>query len=199
VICSVGGKTCGACCWSGTVSRDVLTARLRRHRGLFARHLNKDQAPHALALLWHELRARRGADLLWAPLLWLPFVGPRLRTRLAARAVCAFAAFRDEDEQRVGCLLHPQRWNGHEIRPRAAFRLLRGFGCGSPDYACAGASRFAAANGAGRARFLDDTRSLDWFAYSAVAPLFAADRHVPATSPEPRSAACPSSSTRPSR
>jgi hypothetical protein len=181
------------------VSREVLSGRLRRHRRLFHEQQPASRRPPGtLALLWHELRARHGADLLWAPLLWLPLVGPRIRAWLAADAVCAFAAFRDEAERQVGCLLHPIRWEGRDVRPRAAFRLLRGLGCGAPDYACSGAARFSRADKASRGRFLDETRSLDWFTYSAAAPAFTADHHDVSTT-DTRSTPCPSSSTRPSR
>ena len=138
LICSPGGKTCGACCSGPLVSRESLTRRLRRHKALFKHHLSSRDLPGAWSLLWHELRARTGLDLIWAPLLRLPFVSERLRGWLATRVVCSFLAFRDEAEQQVGCLLHPASWARRDVRGRAAFRLLRDVGCGASDYFCAG-------------------------------------------------------------
>jgi len=171
MICSFGQQTCGACCWSPCVSRGELERRLRRHQRLF-----EGRAPGALpsmgALVAHELRARRGADLLWSPLLLLPWIGPRLRGWLSRRAVCAFAAFRDRGERQVGCLIHPSLHQGRDVRRRAAFRLLSGLGCGTADYACAGASRFETAEASTRARFRQRVRRMDWHEYGRVAPSF---------------------------
>jgi hypothetical protein len=182
VICSSGEKTCGACCWSPSLPRADVEKKLRRHRDLFPER----GIPSAFGLLWHELRARRGLDLILAPLLWIPLARAWLRARLQARLVCAFVAFRDRSETALGCLLHPERSAGVDRRP-FAFRLLRSFACGAPDYLCDGALRFEAAPPRERRRFQIAVRELDWFDYGHAASRFAS--HSGGTP-------CPSSFTR---
>jgi hypothetical protein len=114
----------------------------------------------------YELVARRGVDLVWALLLWLPGVGDWLRPRLRGRMVCAFLGFEDAGERRVGCLLHPSRWQGREVRPAAAFALLRGFGCGSPDYYCLAAHWFARTTWERRRDFSARMAGMDWYEFS---------------------------------
>jgi hypothetical protein len=96
-----------------------------------------------MRLLLHELLSRRGIDLILAPLLWIPLLSAWIRKRLVPHVVCAFVRFEGADNQQVGCALHPTRWNGVDVRHDVAFRLLRGFSCGSPDFLCAEAHRFA--------------------------------------------------------
>lgn len=186
MICSLGGKTCGACCWGSGVSRDDIARRLRRHRDLFG----AIGAGGRLALLGHELLSRRGLDLLLAPLFLIPYLGAKLRARFGERVVCAFVAFLDGSETSVGCLLHPARWDGRDRR-EAAFGLLAGVGCGSPDYLCAAAKSFALEAPRERRRFQIAARDMDWFEYSRAASSFTASRlHRKGVS------SCPSSSTR---
>jgi hypothetical protein len=142
---------------------------------LFEKHLRAGRLPGPIPLLLHELRALGGTDLLFGLILWLPIIGPRLRSRISSRLVCPFVAFRDPTDQQVGCLLHPSRWQGVDIRARVALRLFSGFACGASSYACAGAERFAIASDPVRRRFEADTLSLDWYSYSAVAPRFLTD------------------------
>lgn len=192
----MGEKTCGACCWGPSVSREGLARRLRRHRALFP----SSGLPGPVGLLRHELLARRGLDLLLAPLLWLPVLGSKLRSWFQGRVVCSFLAFLDDGETAVGCLLHPTRWDGAESR-RGAFRLLAGVACGAPDYLCASAVRFSRETPLSRLRFQIATRRLDWFEYSLAASTYGAHgtRKVPACAPKQRLSGvspCPSSSTK---
>jgi hypothetical protein len=173
VICSLGDKTCGACCWGPSVSREELVLRLRRHRTLF----ESGGRPGAWRLLLHELRARRGFDLLLAVLLLIPWVEKKARRWFQARVVCAFLAFRDATESTVGCLLHPARWNGEDLRP-AAFRMLPRVSCGSPDYLCPAARNFESATPIARLRFQLAARETDWFDYSRAASTFSHSRSV---------------------
>jgi hypothetical protein len=186
VICSLGGKTCGACCWGPSVSREDVASRLRRHRDLF----RASRLDGRLGLLLHELRARRGLDLLLAPLFLLPCVGAKLRSWFGEKVVCAFVAFLDGTETTVGCLLHPSRWDGWDRR-NSAFALLSGVGCGSPDYLCAAAKRFQLEPPRERRRFEIAAREMDWFDYSRAASTFAAS-----CVPKKGVPTCPSSSTR---
>jgi hypothetical protein len=191
-LCSLGERSCGACCWSEALSRDALRPRLRRHGRLFAKHLAAGRLPGAISLLWHELRALPGADVVFGLMQWLPLLGPRLRRRIWERIVCPFAAFRGPDERQVGCLLHPSRWGGRDVRAQSALRFLPGFGCGAASYACSGAARFAVASDFDRRRFDLETASLDWYSYSAAAPRFPWRRHLLLVSdPAPRSSRCP--------
>lgn len=167
MICTLGEKTCGACCYGSGVSRERLSRLLRRHRLVFHRR----GRPSRLTLLWHELRARRGLDLILGPLLHLPVLGRKLRARFQDSVACAFLAFRDESETTVACLLHPARWNGSDRR-RAAFGLLAGIGCGAPDYLCASARRFELAEPPDRREFEIATRGMDWFDYGRAASRF---------------------------
>jgi hypothetical protein len=154
------------------VSREDLVHRLRRHRALF-----DGRRPGRWSLLRHELRARRGFDLVLAVLLFLPYVQGKVRLWFHARVVCSFLAFRDATEETVGCLLHPARWNGDDLRP-AAFRLLPGVSCGSPDYLCAAARNFESATPIARLRFQLAARETDWFDYSLAASTFSRSRSV---------------------
>ncbi len=171
-ICSLGARSCAACCWGEGLSREELCTRLRRHGRLLEKRLVAGRLPSAAFLLLHELRALRRADLVLGLLQWLPSLGPRFRERISVRLVCPFAAFRDPEQQRVGCLLHPTRWDGRDVRARVAIRLLPGFGCGASSFACDGAARFAVASDTARRRFALETASLDWYSYSEAAPQF---------------------------
>jgi hypothetical protein len=186
VICSLGDKTCGACCWGPSVSRRDLVRRLRRHRSIF----DVSDRPTKWRLFRHELRARRGFDLLLAVLLLVPYVQAKARRRFHAGVVCAFLAFRDKTETSVGCLLHPTRWNGEDFR-RSAFRLLPGVSCGSPEYLCPAARNFEAATPLERLRFQLAARETDWFDYSLAASTFSLSHHAEKGAPP-----CRSSSTR---
>jgi hypothetical protein len=149
------------------LTRAELTEALRRHRRLFG----GASSAGALALFWHELRVRRALDVLFAPLLMLPLVGGVVASCLRRRLVCAFAGFLDGAETRVGCLIHPGRTNGKDLR-RAAFRLLSGFECGPADYLCAGARNFRAASHLAKRRFHSETEGMDWHGYGLAASSF---------------------------
>ena len=168
-LCRFAGHTCAACCWGENVSFPVLRARLLRQTRLFRTRFRTTSLPDRLRLLWYEMEARGGLDWLWAVLLWVPGLGDWLRPRLRKRMTCAFLGFEDEGEQRVGCLLHPTLWGGREVRTRVAFALLKGFGCGAPDYYCLAAHFFSAAPWQDQARFVRETAGLDWFHYSRAA------------------------------
>jgi hypothetical protein len=169
-LCRAGGHTCAACCHGKAVGRPALELRLRRQTHLFS-HLVGGRLARTRLLLY-ELAARRGADLVWGLLLCLPVVGDLLRPWLKRRTVCAFLGFEDAAGTRVGCLLHPTRWGGRDVRRRAAFALRRGFGCGPADYLCLAAWRFARAPVAVRRAFLGRVRGLDWFTYATAAVRF---------------------------
>src|SRR5262249_32442423 len=94
-----------------------------------------------------------------------------------------FLGFEDAGGQRVGCLLHPSRWR-QEVRPRTAFALLRGFGCGSPDYYCLAAHWFARSRWQDQDRFGRRAIGLDWYEFSQAASRYRpSGDSSPATSP----------------
>jgi hypothetical protein len=92
-----------------------------------------------------------------------------LRFWLRRRMVCAFLAFEDATERRIGCLLHPTRWAGRDIRSAVAFGLLPGFGCGAPDYFCLAAHWFNHATRDERLRWAQESAGLDWCSFSRAA------------------------------
>ena len=171
-LCRLDGHTCAACCWGEGVRRPRLEAALRRQGRRFRRWFRRSHPPGRLRLALYERTVRSGLDLLWAVLLLIPGLGAWLRPRLRRRMVCAFLGFDDEREETVGCLLHPTRWEGRELRPRAAFALLRGFACGPPDHYCLAARYFARAPWREQRAFAERSAGLDWYAYSAAAAAF---------------------------
>jgi hypothetical protein len=173
VLCRFDGHTCAGCCHGEDVGRAALTGRLRRHAALFRRWFSTERQPTPLALACYEVVSRGGIDLLLCLLLWVPVLGHVLRPWLRRRMVCAFLGFEDGAESRLGCLLHPTRWNGEERRPASAFRLLRGLGCGAPDHFCQAALCFRFARWEDRAAFRRASASLDWYDYSQAALAFA--------------------------
>jgi hypothetical protein len=177
-LCRFAGHTCAACCWGERVPPPALRSRLRRQTRLFRRQFPGGRPPGRLALLLYELRARGGLDLLWAALLLVPLLGDWLRPWLKARAVCAFLGHEGDGEVRVGCLLHPARWEGRDGRG-AAFALLPGFACGRPDYFCLAAHFFAAADWRERERFARRVAGLGWYGYSLAARSFQVERDRP--------------------
>jgi hypothetical protein len=171
-LCRSGEHTCGACCWGEALTRPALAEQLGRQTWWFRRLAAGDgsSAPPSrasrLRLLLFELIVRRGWDLVWAPLLWLPLVGDCLRPWLRRRLCCAFLGYTDDAQERIGCLLHPARRRGEDRRRQAAFALLRGMGCGRADFFCLAAWEFAHASPARRRAFLARVRHADWFGYS---------------------------------
>lgn len=168
-LCRFDGHTCGACCWGDAVHPAALRSALRRQTRLFRHFRLSPRMPDGWQLLRHELAARRGLDLFLGCLLLVPVLSAWLRPWLRRRLVCAFLAFEDDRERRIGCLLHPSRRGGVEVRPRAAFRLLPGVSCGAPDWYCLAAHWFARATWPERRDFAVSTRGLDWYAYSRAA------------------------------
>lgn len=124
MICSLEGKTCGACCWSPRLSRAELRRKLRRHR----RQFRATKPRSSLGLLRHELLVRRGLDLIVAPLLIVPVVRGLVSTLLRRRLVCAFAAFLDDARAGSAACCIPM------VRKVPTFGSARRFGsCGASD------------------------------------------------------------------
>jgi hypothetical protein len=178
-LCQRGQQSCGACCWGKSLSREVLTAALERNRTLFERIRMTGQLPGRWRLLWHELVSRRGRDLFWSPLLWIPGIGARLKKRLAAELVCAFVAFDSSEQKSVGCMLHPLRHDGQDLRRETAFRLLKNVDCSQTSYICDGCKRYNEDSADSQQHFSQFTSSLDWFNYSIVVQAFGAKIPLP--------------------
>lgn len=168
-LCRFAGHTCAACCWGEKVSYPSLRARLRRQRRVFGCWFAAGSRLGRFELLLYELRVGGLVELFWAMVLLLPVVGDLLRPWLSRRLICAFLAYEDEQEQRVGCLLHPTRRGGIDVRQGSAFALLKGVGCGAPAWQCLAAHFFAAASRSERQRLHRASSGLDWYGYSLLA------------------------------
>jgi hypothetical protein len=164
-LCRIAGHTCAACCYGDAMPGPALASRLRRHTALFSRLIG-DRPPSRLRLLLYELMVRGVSGLAWALLLLTPVLASVVRPWLRRRIACVYLGFEDADETRVGCLLHPARWNGRDVRREAAFAWWRGFGCGESGWRCAAAWIFARSDWRTRRRFLADAEGIDWFTYS---------------------------------
>ncbi len=178
-LCQLEQQSCGACCWGKSLSREELTSALDRNRVLFATIQTAGTLPARWRLLWHELVSRRGRDLFWAPLLWLPVIGARLKKRLAGEMVCAFVAFDSSAQKSVGCMLHPLRHDGEDRRQKAAFRLLKNVDCGQTSYICDGCERYNQDSEDNQQQFRQFASLLDWFNYSVVVQAFGAKIPLP--------------------
>lgn len=194
-LCRYAGRTCGACCWGNEVSRRQLERQVSVNTWV-ARVLGRLPASDAIRSVLQEIISRRGQDLILAPLLWIPFLAGLLRVRFSRGVVCAFLAFEDSSQSRLGCLLHPSRCGGADDRRSTAFRLLRGVACGAGDYFCEAARRFSASGVGGDgvpliSRCLQELPT-DWYAYS----MFIRQRSAQHARDE-RSPQCQSLSTKP--
>jgi hypothetical protein len=142
--------------------------------------------PGRLWLIVYELYVRSFSPVLLAPLFVLPGIGPQIREWFVRRMWCAFLGFPDGDGARPGCLLHPSRWAGRDVRPRVAFAPLPGVWCGEPGHSCRAADVYRSVGMTSRRQFRERTRRLDWFDYSravegAEAELLAGPTAVPRT------------------
>jgi len=139
--CHVNNLTCGACCWGRDVSTRRLETALIGNRRRYDRLVGRRQNPSAARLLCCDILARKCIDLLLGPLFTLPAIGPLLRKLFSRRCVCAFVAFQSNSDRSIGCLIHPSRHGGVDVRASTAFRLLSGVQCGSGKFVCAAAKR----------------------------------------------------------
>lgn len=181
LLCQHRGSTCGACCWGVGVSRADLQRRLHRHTRLFAPI--RDSLPTLWQCLLHELRSRRGADLVWGLLYLIPMIGPKLRRRHSRDLVCAFMGFTDDHKTKVGCLLHPSRFHGSDRRNARAFALLPGVSCGDPNYVCSAGHRYDALPLVQQIGFDDCVADLDWYDYTNTIRAFSCAAVVPPDPP----------------
>lgn len=166
-LCGAGGHTCSACCYGDRVTRGQLDTALERQTTLF-RSLIREKPPTRFAAMLVELRARGLVGFLWALLLVVPFVGPVCRPWLKRRVACAFLGYLEDSRERVGCLLHPSRFDGKDLRSRLAFPFWRGFGCGDAVWRCLPAWRWLRATPLERRAWLRNTKGMDWFTYGAA-------------------------------
>jgi hypothetical protein len=168
-LCRFAGHTCAACCWGENVSSAALKGRLRRQSRVFDRCFGERSRLGRLELLGYQLRIHGIEDLFLGILLILPLLGDLLRPWLSRRLVCAFLGYEDDNGERVGCMLHPSRWGGSDLRAQSAFALLKGVGCGAPSWYCLSAHFFAAASRRERQRLRQAGEGLNWYAYSRLA------------------------------
>ncbi|MCX7634288.1 MAG: hypothetical protein N2Z74_00915 [Syntrophales bacterium] len=100
-LCQPGAdKSCGACCGLynyADSTRSSLTERLRRRTALYRHNADRTVA----GLLKFAAEVRRGEDQ---------------RKRYEVIYCCEYLGFLDDEEQRVGCLLHPLQNGGVDLR-----------------------------------------------------------------------------------
>lgn len=165
-LCRTATAGCVACCHGSGMREDLLARALGRQSDVFSRRFARRAGlPDRLELIVFELLVRRGMPLLLAPLFLLPGLGPLLRAWLGKRMCCVFLGYPNGDRNRPGCLLHPTRWAGRDVRRAVAFYLLPGMGCGEPGFNCRSAQLYQSAGIAARRRFRVGVRGLGWFAY----------------------------------
>ena len=164
-LCQTRTQSCVACCRGKTLSDASLTAKLRRQTERFQKSFGTpNRPPSFLSLVLFELRTRRFSPLLFAPLFLLPGLGPLIRTWFANRSCCAFLG--DVEDSRAGCLLHPTRMGGTDVRHRTAFALLPGMTCGEPGFLCNATHLYRRLELRERQKFKDKTQGMASDKYS---------------------------------
>jgi hypothetical protein len=171
VLCRYQGATCGACCWGKGVAKERLTAQLSRNRAVFDHYVAAAPQPSTWRLLVHELRASLGTHVVLAILLRLPVVRTVMRRWLADRLVCTFVAFEPNQSAGIGCLIHPSRHAGRDVRAQVAFRLLPGVECGRPSFRCKASVDLSHATEEMRSQALGPAAGVGWFDYSSYVRL----------------------------
>ncbi|MEO1980902.1 MAG: hypothetical protein ABGZ24_10330 [Fuerstiella sp.] len=152
---------------------------MRRNRDLF-RHLGASRTlPGRFRLFLHEVLATRGINLLWAVLVRLPWFGKRQKKSIAQSIVCPFMGFDDNQEESVGCMIHPTRFEERDVRSAVAFALLPGISCGDANYVCTGCTRFNDMPADQTQVFLDIVGSQDWYEYTRTIRAFSCNAIVP--------------------
>ena len=178
-LCRIDKHTCGACCWGAGIERSQLVRRLRRHRDLFRQIGAGRTLPGRCRLFLHEVLATRGINVLWAVQVRLPWFGIRRKKTIAQSIVCPFMGFDDDQEESVGCMIHPTRFEGRDVRSAVAFTLLPGISCGDPNYVCTGCTRFNDMPTHQAQVFLDVVSSQDWYDYTRTIRGFSCTAIVP--------------------
>jgi hypothetical protein len=165
-LCRSASQACVACCRGDRMSRERLTRAMDRQSRLFALAFgSRTPLPSRLALMAFELWVRRGWPLIVVPFFLIPGIGALVRARVARRMCCTFLGSVPGDPARPGCLLHPSRWAGVDVRRSAAFALLPGMRCGEPGYVCQSAALYRNAGPLERRRFRERTCGMDWFEF----------------------------------
>lgn len=171
-LCRISSHTCGACCWGPGIERPQLVNRLRRQRKLFRHISSAKMIPGRCRWFLHEILATRGINLLWAIQMRLPWIGKRRKTSVAQSIVCPFMGFDDDQENSVGCMIHPTRFEGPDVRRTVAFALLPGISCGDAKYTCTGCTRFNEMPADQTQVFLDAVEEQDWYGYTRTVRAF---------------------------
>lgn len=172
-LCRTEHNSCGACCWGPQVSREELQIRLEQHRQSFVRWTKSGSRLSAWRLFVHETLSHRGRNLLWAIALRVPLLAKRLKQQLARKLTCAFLGFDDETKSRPGCMLHPVRFDGNDVRQPNAFRFLSGIVCGDPKFVC-NVCQQVDGDPTQRQQLVQITLGMDWYDYSETVRLISA-------------------------
>lgn len=173
-LCRSNGNTCGACCWGVKVSRSDLEVLLERHRVSFQFWTRGGTVLSRWRLWLHETWCFRGRNLLWAVMLKRKSHSQSLKKSLSQNLTCTFMGFDDEGAATVGCMLHPTRFDGRDVRQGAAFRFLGGVECGDPGYVCDGCSKVDALDSETRTAIAKSLSSRDWYDYTQTVRLMSA-------------------------
>ena len=113
------GKSCGACCGLynyADSSEEALTERLRKRTRLFREKVESEEDLHAFSERIKSIEdGTKRYDVIYC---------------------CEFLGFLDEDERRVGCLLHPLQNGGRDLRAVSFYgrELCDGHFCPSYHY-----------------------------------------------------------------
>jgi len=119
---------CCGCCVNMKWPRDRILAYLRENTRVMAEIFPESGRPGMRELV--KVHWRRGGvwDHLLMTLLVMPTFGLSATVWRWFRHSCCFAGFLDESSGRVGCLIHPERMPGPDLR-RHAFPLVPTLGC----------------------------------------------------------------------
>ena len=173
-LCRANGHSCGACCWGPQVSREELLVVLDRNRRSFKRWTKDGTRLSWWRLFLHETFSHKGRNLLWAIGLRLPVLSKQLKKKLARKLTCSFLGFDDEQNAASGCMLHPVRWEGQDVRQQNAFRMLPGIECGDPAFVCNACHQMEGESNPQRQQFVQITTGMDWYDYSETVRLVSA-------------------------
>lgn len=118
-LCQPGGQSCGACCGIynyADSTRESLVRRFRRRTALYRRLAGPDFDPAAFSHLVME--------------------GEDPTKRYEVIYCCEFVGFLNDEETRVGCLLHPMQNGGRDLRDASFYgrELCDGHFCPSYTY-----------------------------------------------------------------
>lgn len=168
--CRQAHVQCVACCLDPSTPRAQLVRFLSANTSAYRRRFGEPAVSRRASFLAHELERRHGADLLSALLLLVPPLA-WVRAVYERRHIgCAWVGYLDRDRREVGCLLHPARNGGIDLR-RVAPYISDPLRWCAPDFQCAASLKGHTA------------QADDWWAYSRAIRDFNRKRADPTPGP----------------